>query len=374
MSLIKYKPKFIYFDIQVTNYVSSQTIPPRLSFVETRTNPFLIDPQDYTLSIIRFQLDTPSLPIFVPEIALNQLDSNRTIYSLTLEYDDFKIQQFIEYYSPDISIPQPPPPNPLPDNSSGYYNIYSYQYFINMINKTFIRAFDKLVEEFGAENMPTTNPPFLSWDSVNNVAIINADKAGYANGENLINIYFNNSLFNLFSSFLAIYEGYNVSYGMNKMISIENNLSGSNTIQLPIDSDPLTPTYTAIQMVQEYSTISLWSPISSIVFTSNTLPIVATQVGTPVLFYDANLNLGTSSANNFSQIITDMIATDCQYKPTLICEPYYPREVDLIGTGSLNTIDINCFYKTKLGQLQPFVLNSGCSASIKIMFSRNSKD
>ena len=63
-----------------------------------------------------------------------------------------------------------------------------------MINKTFIRAFDKLVEEFGAENMPTTNPPFLSWDSVNNVAIINADKAGYATGENLINIYFNNSL------------------------------------------------------------------------------------------------------------------------------------------------------------------------------------
>ena len=222
--------------------------------------------------------------------------------------------------------------------------------------------------------MPTTNPPFLSWDSVNNVAIINADKAGYANVENLINIYFNNSLFNLFSSFLAIYEGYDVSYGMNKMISIENNLSGSNTIQLPIDSDPLTPTYTAIQMVQEYSTISLWSPISSIVFTSNTLPIVATQVGTPVLFYDSNLNLGTSSANNFSQIITDMIATDCQYKPTLICEPYYPREVDLIGTGSLNTIDIYCFYKTKLGQLQPFVLNSGCSASIKIMFSRNSKD
>ena len=373
MSLKSYKPKHIYYDIQVTNYVSSQTVPPILKFQETRTTPFLIDPRDYTLSIIRFQLDTPSLPIFVPEIALNQLDSNRTIYSLTLEYDDFKIQQFIEYYSPDISIPQPPPPNPLPDNSSGYYNIYSYQYFINMINKTFIRAFDKLVEEFGAE-MPTTNPPFLSWDSVNNVAIINADKAGYANGENLINIYFNNSLFNLFSSFLAIYEGYNVSYGMNKMISIENNLSGSNTIQLPIDSDPLTPTYTAIQMVQEYSTISLWSPISSIVFTSNTLPIVATQVGTPVLFYDSNLNLGTSSANNFSQIITDMIATDCQYKPTLICEPYYPREVDLIGTGSLNTIDINCFYKTKLGQLQPFVLNSGCSASIKIMFSKSSKD
>ena len=135
MSLKSYKPKHIYYDIQVTNYVSSQTVPPILKFQETRTTPFLIDPQDYTLSIIRFQLDTPSLPIFVPEIALNQSDPNRTIYSLTLEYDDFKIQQFIEYYSPDISIPQPPPPNPLPDNSSGYYNIYSYQYLLYKYDK-----------------------------------------------------------------------------------------------------------------------------------------------------------------------------------------------------------------------------------------------
>ena len=366
--LKSYKPRHIYYDIVVTNYLSKQTAPPILRFSETRTTPFLMDPQDYTLSIIRFQLDTPSLPLFVPEIALNQDDPNMTIYSLTLEYGNHQIQHFVEYSSPDVSLPQPPPPNPLPDNSSGYYNIYSYQYFINMINNTFISAFNILVDIVGVENMPTVNPPFLSWDSVNNIAIINADKNGFS-GENRINIFFNNSLFNLFSSFLAIYAGYDSSDGKNKLILIENNLAGSNTIQLPISSDPLIPTYTAIQMAQEYSTISLWTPISSIVFTSNTLPIVATQTGTPMLFYDSALNLGTSSGNNTSQIITDMIANDCQYKPTLICEPYYPREVDMIGTGSFNTIDINCFYRSKLGVLQPFVLNSGCTASLKLMFT-----
>jgi len=369
-SLQSYKPKFIYFDINVTNYVSAQTLPPRLTFIETRTQPFLIDPCDYTMSIIRFTLDTASLPIFVPEIALNQGNPNLTIYSLTLEYGTHIFQQFIEFYPQDVSIAVPAYPNPLPDNSSGYYNIYSYQYFINMVNHTFTKAFNGLVDLVGVGNMPTIYPPFLSWDCVNNVAIINADKAGYTSGENLINIYFNNSLFNLFSSFNAGFEGYNVTYGMNKMIFIENNLAGSNTIQLPVDNDPLTPTYTAIQMAQEYSTISLWSPISSIVFTSNTLPIVATQLGTPLLFYDSNLGIGSSSGNNYSQIITDMVASDSIYKPTLICEPYYPREIDMVGTGNLNTIDINCFWKSKLGVLNPFVLNSGCSSSLKLMFSR----
>ena len=86
---------------------------------------------------------------------------------------------------PDTSIPQPPPPNPLSDNSSRYYNV-------DMVYKTCVRAFDDLVEQIGVENMPTINPPFLSWDCGNNVAIINADKAGYATGKKIINMFSNN--------------------------------------------------------------------------------------------------------------------------------------------------------------------------------------
>jgi len=317
------------------------------------------------MSIIRFSLDTPSLPIFIPELAVNQPDPNLTIYSITLEYNNIICQEFMEFYPQDTSIQVPPAPNPLADNSSGYYNIYSYQHLINMVNVTFSNAFSNLSALVA---LPTNNCPFLSWDSVNNIAILNADASGFT-GDNLITVYFNNALFNLFSSFYAIYQGYNVKNGMNKVIVITNNQSGSNTIQLPIDSDPSTPTYTAIQMTQEYSTISLWNPLSSIVFTSNTLPIIPNNLGAPLLFYDSSLNIGTSSSANYSQIITDMVALDT-YKPTIVFEPYYPREIDMIGGGNLNTIDINCFYKTKLGVLQPFVLNSGCSASIKIVFSK----
>ena len=40
---------------------------------------------------------------------------------------------------------------------------------------------------------------------------------------------------------------------------------------------------------QQYSTISEWSPVSSLVFTSSTLPIIVNQLSNPVLYQNNNL-------------------------------------------------------------------------------------
>ena len=54
------------------------------------------------LSITRFQVDTQLLPLFIPEIEMNQSDPNKTIYSITYKYlppktddDDDDIQPII---------------------------------------------------------------------------------------------------------------------------------------------------------------------------------------------------------------------------------------------------------------------------------------
>jgi hypothetical protein len=41
-----------------------------------------------------------------------------------------------------------------------------------------------------------------------------------------------------------------------------------------------------------------------------------------------------------------------------------------MGTTPLYTIDINMFWKNKIGVLYPFRLSVGCSASIKVLFER----
>ncbi|MFN9910612.1 MAG: phage minor capsid protein, partial [bacterium] len=72
----------MYYDIQISNINNNDTLPPVLNFIETRNNPFLYESDKYYMSIIRFSLDTPNLPVFIPTIQPSpNTDINLTIYS-----------------------------------------------------------------------------------------------------------------------------------------------------------------------------------------------------------------------------------------------------------------------------------------------------
>ena len=58
----------LYYDIMLSNLNSTTSASPIITFNETRSNPFVYCPENYFLSIIRFSLDTCSLPIWVPTI------------------------------------------------------------------------------------------------------------------------------------------------------------------------------------------------------------------------------------------------------------------------------------------------------------------
>ena len=189
-------------------------------------------------------------------------------------------------------------------------------------------------------------------------------------GSTYIQIFFNASLFNLFYSFNAILLGnVGVQYGKNNLIKVLDSTSGLNTLQIPIFPEPDVIPYTAIQVLQLFSTVGIWTPISSIVFCSNTLPLYKNLLSNPLIYYD-NVNVNVSSTGaNYANIITDMVA-DGQYSPTLMYEPSVYRMISLIGNQPIKNIDVQVYYKNKLGILTPFKLNSNCSASIKIMFSK----
>jgi hypothetical protein len=76
----------LYFDITVSNFKSTTTKPPVFYFNESRTLPFIRNPEEYYLSILRFTMETGSIPVFIPSIQPNQGDRDKTLYSFTLEY------------------------------------------------------------------------------------------------------------------------------------------------------------------------------------------------------------------------------------------------------------------------------------------------
>jgi hypothetical protein len=375
----------IYYDIVVSNISSQEQQPPPLYFNETRNNPFILDPESYYLSIVRFTLDTTTLPIIQPQIQPNQGNRDLTLYSFTLSYknpvapfQEFNFRQYVIYEPQDLDTIVPAPPsqtdNKLQNSSTGYYDIYSTQYWIYLLNKALVSAYaglDALVVAAGL-TLPSPNAPVMTWDTNSNTAILNCDNAGYNDSvANRIDIYMNSNLYQLFSSFPVIIYGLSsVSLGKNVRIATTS-LGGSNLINFP----PVAPTYSAIQVIQEHSTISVWTPITSIVFTSNTLPIVPNQVSAPLLFFNGKAFSSGGNNSNISQVITDFVGEDGIYKPSITYIPTAQyRLVSLMGNTPIYNLDVEVFYKNRISELIPFRLSSGSTATIKILFTRRNTE
>jgi hypothetical protein len=371
----------IYFDIVITNLQTVTSPPPTLYFNENRSVPFLHNPEDYYMSIIRFTLDTPTLPLFIPEIQPNQSNINLTVYSITLSWLDtvsgitYVQQEYVNYIPQDKSATIPLAPNLLPNglqnNATGYYSIYTFQYWIYLINLTFTTCFNNLnsqVVSAGA-SLPTVNAPIMTFDTNNQIAILNCDVLGYDyTSANYIQIFMNPALFQLFSSFPFTVNSLNANINNENVLIQTNTFGGANEIPYP----PINPTYTAIQVIQEYSTIALWSPITSVVFTSNTLPVVPTNITSPQIFVNGLIyNNANGNNSNVSQIITDFVSDSGFYKPNIVYNPTAQyRLIELQGNRPLSNLDISVYWKDRIGALQPFLLGSGTTATIKILFTK----
>jgi hypothetical protein len=374
------QPDKLYFDIQIQNLNNIDQLPSVLSFIETRNTPLLLNPEDYYLSVVRFNLDTPTLPIFTPSIQFNSANRNLTIYSVTLEwinpvfpFQNFSIQTFITFAPQDLASVLPVPPsattNKLQDNSTGYYYIYNYQYWIFLINNAFTTCFNALNVAVVAAGLvlPTTRAPVMTFDTQLNIAILNCDLLGYDDTvANKINIYFNRPMYQIFSSFPVYLESQTATLGRN--LQIQTNTFGNATV---VGFPFYLPTFNAIQVFQEYSTIALWTPVKSIVFCSSTLPIVATQVSAPIEIVNGNVIGANGNNSNQSPIISDFLADGGIYKPQLIYEPSAQyRLVSMTGNRPIYTIDINVYWKDVFTNLIPFRLSAGSGASIKILFTK----
>jgi hypothetical protein len=395
-------PDQIYFDLSVTNFQSTTTQPPVFYFNESRTIPFIYNPEDYFLSILRFTIETGSLPVAIPSIQPDQPDIHKTIYSVTLEWED--PVTFVKYTSNEVFvnfIPQdksafaanPTPPNQttnkLQDNSRGYYNYYNYTLFPAIITLAMEQAFNQLDAALpGGVSLPTIYAPFLNWDTSSDSAVLYGDVAGYAFNyvppftppappppHNPIKIYWNAPLFGLFSTFPAAYLGYASPSGKNFLFEPFNIGSVDLDTIVPANTDDGTPTapqYRAVKVYQDSSTTASFSPITALVFTSNTLPIQANQVSTPVVYINGQIQLGGNNSD-FANIITDLVSDTGQYKPNVVYNPTAEyRLITLYGNRPISNIDIQVFWRAKNGSLIPYRINSGEAVTMKIAFLKKS--
>jgi len=372
-------PNHIYYDLIQTNLESSDTDGIQCQFNERRNQEFIKNPQDYKFSITRFMIDTPSLPLFrptiqyvVPEDETNVVSPDLTIYSVTLKlntavatngvYDSSEVsQKFVRWETQDETKTAPNAPyynsNGLQDNSTGYYNCYSYSWFLRLINSTF----ERIATELGLASVP-----ILLFDTASNLFVLSAPSDLYDSAsDSYYEIYFNKSLYQLFSSFSAVIVSHNSDYGLNYKITT-NNFKGYSKTAITTDDSTNT---NSLMIYGEYSTLYLWNCVTSIVFTTSNLPIVPAITSNPAITRQGE-PISFNTQPNTRRIVTDLVAGN-SYKPFLVYNPSAQyRYIDMTQGSPIRDVDIQVFFLDRQGQLNPFKLSPGSTATIKILFEK----
>lgn len=176
-----------YIDLQISN-IEQVTSKKRAvtSFYQTSTQVIIPDTTNYKLSIIRFVLNTSSLPVFIPQMQGNSL--TETAYSFTFEYQGKFFQQYMNYEPQILNS----------NDSDEHFYVLSYQWVIYLINKC-IKAGMAGLNNLVA--LPTANDPKLIMDLETKICSIELDNNYYGYNEtNKINIYCNYQLYALLVS------------------------------------------------------------------------------------------------------------------------------------------------------------------------------
>ncbi len=353
----------IYYNIQISNLNNTSGKPLPIQYTDTRSLPLVESTTGYKMSIIRFRLDTQSLPVWIPAIQSNQSNVNLTTYSITLQYTNPSTNQSIQYQAFMIFEPQDlssSPPTTVPtsytDASNSYYYVFNYLYVMKLINQTFASAYDGLYDTAQANgiDLGTNQVPSMEIDLNTGLCSISFDGLSYGYEENgKINIFFNTNLYSLFSTFPFIIKGYNQSNGMNYQLSISSDSNG--------------------KVTQEASTLGILNPVQSIVFTSTLIPVIPTNIASPQLISNGSIISLPNVNNNTSNVLTDFVSESLLFNPYLVYEPAVYRYINLIQNKMISSVDLQIYWLSKTGQYIPFTLSAEASCSIKMLFTRVEK-
>jgi len=372
----------LYYDVIMSNISNQNVRPIPARYSEARNQAFLDNPSDYWMTILKLTADTQSLPVWRCVIQPNQNQPNLSVYSITLTFAGQAFQAFLEYESQNTAIPTPPPPSQnggLQNNSNQYYDAYNYSYVPYLFNKTFKEAFDGLSTLVGVGVLPTVHAPVMTYDTTNQTAIIFADNTAY-NGDTAgsIGIFFNSATANLFSSFPLFITNLTSSTGKN--FELQTNLFAEINLGL---YPPVLPAgspivqYPCYTLYQEIPTVQQWNPITAIVLTSTSLPVIPNNTSGTLTANDIANAQNSIPVNNNNNTLAIPILTDYSteglYKNFLYYVPTSEyRRLQLYGSTPLTSIDLELFWRDRLGGLNPFLLSSNTTICIKMLFELKS--
>lgn len=146
----------------------------------------------------------------------------------------------------------------------------------------------------------------------------------------------------------------------------------------PLGYVPLAQQKVFWKLLQDFKSVdSLWSPISSIVFTTSLLPIKTESASQPNILGTGNLgDSAPTSKSAFQPIITDIALDTAQsgaddYRQFIYYAPNAEYRMSDLSSSKqeIRNIDVSVFWKNRLNnELYPVQMYNLSSVSIKMMF------
>lgn len=348
------------------------------------------------------------------------------------------------------------------DLETGYYYVYTYQRWMNLINLTIFNPNDLALNASSSPRIAsscaicdtyyafydawisfgvlgafpyatlkdflngTAQPPQMTYDGPSQRFTINFDSDGY--GARLLpftpvttqggfftppqfKLFFNTNLYNLFANFSFFYwntrspvygpyAGRIAPRGYVYEILVPNkNYTDIADYRLPPyggtpplgyvpygSGNPASNPLSVLNQQKVYwtvtqetpSTDTLWSPISSIVFSSALMPVNPEENSAPVIVGQGNVGNSQATAKSaFTRVITDLALSmdkgSASWKSFIYYVPsaQYRLSDFLASHQPLGGVDVQVFWKNRLNnQLYPIAMTNLSSVSFKMMFKK----
>lgn len=337
---------FVYYNAKLWNNTGA---PILASLNDQRSSSFLSKACDYKCSVVRFSINGSLLPLLIPRMVPG-LPVPTTAMSLTLSFGGFSFLSPVLFTGPQTGQIR--------------FAWYYFGAFLDDLNAAFTAAYAGLTALAGP--LPAPEAPVMCWEPVSKLftLVVNDSYVG------AITISMNYELFNLFQSFQSTFNGFGTAFGRDYDLVLQR----SNTIETfppgALSSKASALTAPILGLQQEFLSLSNWSPVAEIFFTSYQIPIRNENLPT---------NPSAAQNQNFSGNVLPVISS---FEPTLGSDSefnrgqsqYLPtaqyRYLTLESDMGLNQIDLQCFWTDRQGNAYPLLIDLGYYMSVKLLFEK----
>lgn len=309
------------------------------------------------------------------------------------------------------------------DVSTRYYWVYTYSWWLQLVNQTFATAQASLAPVFqqlwnapvgvpitingieyvggwgntGTAPALVAKPPEIYYNPTTNLFTIYYDQATYgvANDPSRTPIstdlheanrlFFNENMTGLFTNFVNNYYA-SIPSAVSPFVGVLtpssiyiSALSNEQIVYSYLGQNALTVGATSYWvMVQDSpSNATLWSPCSNITFTTTLIPVINEQQTEPVKYGSGNLSSRTTPSA-FNPVITDIslpVSNAYDWRGFINYTPQGEYRITSFQNGKqeIRQVDISVWWKNRLdGELYPLQMFNLSSVSLKLMFRKKS--